>query len=130
MKEQRGVLVSMGDVIRFQQPRDPHRAGHSIQHHPEDEPYLTGEVALRTARAPHQPRARASVPVVADVDDGQKEPRRASLHTTARRLDRNPLETRDLSARRLDPGRLLLVTGLALLVMLLGFMALSWLGSW
>jgi hypothetical protein len=99
MREQKGVPVYMGEVIRFDQQR--------------------------------QLRPRSSIPVVADADYGVEELRRARSYTTARRLDRNPLETRDLSARRrFDAGRFLIITGLALLVMLLGFMALSWLGAW
>lgn len=128
MKEQHGVPVSARDVIRFDQPRprDLHRAGHSIQHHPEDEPYLTGEMPLRASRSQQQPR----LPVLDETDYSTEEPRRARGHSTARRLDRNPLETRVLPRRRLEAGRFLIITGLALFVMLLGFMALSWLGSW
>lgn len=145
MKEQKGVPLFTGEVIRFDQPgpattthsgrqapasrsRDIPRAGHSIHHHPEDEPYLTDEVPLRAARSQHQQRPRPSM--LADTDYEQEEPRRAWSHTTARRLDRNPLETRVLPRRRFDTGGLLIITGLALLVMLLGFMALSWLGAW
>jgi hypothetical protein len=145
MKEQQAVSLFAGDVIRFNQPRatttapsgkqvpisrprDIPRAGHSIHHHPEDEPFLTGEVSLRAAGSQGQQRPRP--PVLADADYGEEEPRRTRSHTTARRLDRNPLETRVLPRRRFDAGRLLIITGLALLVMLLGFMALSWLGTW
>jgi hypothetical protein len=145
MKEQQSVPLFTGDVIRFDQPRatttapsgrqalvsrprDVPRAGHSIHHHLEDEPYLTREMPLRAARSQGQLRPRP--PVLADADYGEEEPRRTRSHTTARRLDRSPPETRDLSARRFDAGRLLIIVGLALLVMLLGFMALSWLGSW
>jgi len=67
---------------------------------------------------------------LADADYGG-EPRRERSHTTtARRLDRNPLETRQLPDRRLGAGWLLIVVGIALLIMLLGWLALSWLGSW
>jgi hypothetical protein len=124
MKEQRGVPAYTGEVIRFDQPssRDIHRAGHSIQHHPEDEPYLTGEMPRRATRSQRPP-------ALADADYATEEPRRARGHSTARRLDRNPLETRVLP-RRFDAGRFLVIVGLALLVMLLGFLALSWLGTW
>lgn len=145
MKEQHGVPLFTGDVIRFDhsrasttaqqgQPasnRSPTplasipRAGHSLHHHPEDTPYLTGAVPPRAARY-----QRPYPPVLADADDGG-EPRRERSHTTtARRLDRNPLETRQLPARRFDAGRLLVVVGVALFIMLLGWLALSWLGSW
>lgn len=142
MNEQKGIPLSTADVIRFDQPRQSggsstsnryrvpagsiHRAGHSIHHHPEDVPYQTDDFTLKATRPQRQPRS----PMFADADYGEEEPRRAYSHTTARRLDRNPLETRVLPRRQVNSGRVLIVVGLSLLVMLLGFMALSWLGNW
>lgn len=132
MKEQHGVPVSTRDVIRFDQPRqrDIHRAGHSIHHHPEDEPYMTGEMPQRRASRSQESPQRTRPPVLADTDYDAEAPRRTRGHSTARRLDRNPLETRVLPPRRARTGRFLIITGLALLVMLLGFVALNGLGSW
>ncbi|MGH2495091.1 MAG: hypothetical protein ACRDIV_10350 [Ktedonobacteraceae bacterium] len=139
MKEQKGVPLSTGGVIRFDQPggsstsdryRVPagsiHRAGHSINHHPEDVPYSTDDFTPQIARSQRQPRPA----VFADADYGDDTPRRTQSHTTARRLDRHPLETRVLPRRQVRSGRVLIVVGLSLLVMLMGFMALSWLGNW
>jgi hypothetical protein len=143
MNEQKGVPLFTGDVIRFDQTRQPgasstsnryrapagsiHRAGHSIHHHPEDVPYLTDDFTPPVARSQRQQQQHP--PVFADADYGEA-PRRARSHTTARRLDQNPLETRVLPRRQSNTGRLLIIVGLSLLVMLLGFMALSWLGNW
>ncbi len=142
MNEQKGVPLYTGDVIRFDQTRQVggsststryrapagsiHRAGHSIHHHPEDVPYLTDDFTPPVARSQRSPRP----PVCDDADYGIDAPGRARSHTTARRLDRNPLETRVLPRRHRDTGRLLIVVGLSMLVMLPGFMALSWLGNW
>jgi hypothetical protein len=148
MKEQKGVPLYTEDVIRFDQPRaattaqhgvssTPNRsrtppasiprAGHSINHHPEDTPYLTNDFISQSAH--HQRQQRLRAPVFADADYGEDEPKPRS-YTTTRRLDHNPLETRKLPARRFDAGRLLVVVGIALLIMLLGWLALSWLGNW
>jgi hypothetical protein len=67
---------------------------------------------------------------MADADYGEEVRSEWPRTTTARRLDRNPLETRQLRNRRFDAGRLLIVVGVALLIMLLGWLALSWLGTW
>jgi hypothetical protein len=146
MKEQHGVPLYVEDVNRFDQPRATttaqqggpstsnryrvppgsiHRAGHSIQQHPEDVLFLTDAVPLHAARQRQRPRSD----VFDDADYGG-EPGRARSHTTVRRLDHNPLETRDLSARRFTASRLLIIIGVGLMIMLLGFMALSWLGNW
>ncbi len=129
MKEQKGVPLSTGGVIRFDQPggsstsdryRVPagsiHRAGHSINHHPEDVPYSTDDFTPQIARSQRQPRPA----VFADADYGDDTPRRTQSHTTARRLDRHPLETRVLPRRQVRSGRVLIVVGLSLRVMLLG----------
>lgn len=84
---------------------------------------------MRSPRKRRDPTQRPRLPVFADADYGD-EPRRTRPHTTARRLDQNPLETRVLPRRQFNAGRLLTVVGLAMLVMLLGFMALSWPGTW
>ena len=146
MKEQHGVPMFTGDVIRFDNsctastaqfggpstsnrsrtpPTSIPRAGHSLHHHPEDAPYLTGAVPPRAARY-----QRPYSPMLADADYADESRRERTPTTTARRLDRNPLETRQLPTRRFDAGRLLIVVGVALLIMLLGWLALSWLGSW
>lgn len=144
MNEQHGVLLYTEDVIRFDQPRTTaqqggpstsnryrvppgsiHRAGHSIQHHPEDVPFLTDAVPPHAARQRQRPRSD----VLDDADYGG-EPGRARSRTTVRRLDHNPLETRKLPARRFTASRLLIIIGVGLMIMLLGFMALSWLGNW
>jgi hypothetical protein len=143
MKEQHGVPLFTGDVIHFDHSRTATtaqsggpstsnryrtpaasipRAGHSLQHHPEDAPYLTGDVPPRAAR--YHP------PVMADADYGEEARSGRPRTSTARRLDRNPLETRQLPDRRFDAGHLLIVVGVALLIMLLGWLALSWLGTW
>lgn len=122
MKEQKGVPLFTGDVIRFDQPdgsspsnryRVPvagfHRAGHSVNHHPEDAPYLTDESTSQGTHSQRQPRYPS--PVFAGADYGADLPRRASSHTTARRLDRHPLETRVLPRRQFHSGRLLIVGG-------------------
>ncbi len=145
MKEQKGVPLYTEDVIRFDQPRATttaqsggqptsygyrtppgsiHRAGHSINHHPEDAPHLTDAVSSQAAQY-----RRSRLPVFDDADYGDA-PRRAHSHTTTRRLDQNPLETRVLPARRFASGRLLTIIGVGMMVMLLGFMALSWVGNW
>jgi hypothetical protein len=140
MNEQHGVPLFTADVIRFDQTRQQggsstsdryrtpagsiHRAGHSINHHPEDVSYLTDDFTPQTARS-----QRPRLPVFADADYGEA-PRRAHSHTTARRLDQNPLETRKLPDRRFTASRLLIVVGVGIMIMLLGFMALSWLGNW
>jgi hypothetical protein len=146
MKEQHGVPLFTGDIIRFDHsravtsaqpgglstsnrsrtpPTTIPRAGHSLHHHPEDAPYLTDAVPPRAARS-----QRPHPPVLADADHTDEPRRERSPTTTARRLDRNPLETRQLPDRRFGAGRLLAVVGVALLIMLLGWLALSWLGSW
>lgn len=88
---------------------------------------MTDDVPSQTAR--HQRQQRPCPPEFDDADYGY-ESRSARSRTTARRLDQNPLETRKLPDRRFDAGRLLMVVGIALLIMLLGWMALSWLSTW
>lgn len=122
MKEQHGVPLFVRDTIRFDRPgtataeqqgqypsnryRTPpgsiHRAGHSLNHHPEDVPYTTDDATPQAAR---QQRQRPHPQVFADADYGDEPTARS--YTTARRLDRNPLETRKLPDRRFDAGRLL-----------------------
>jgi hypothetical protein len=119
MKEQQGVPLFPGEAIRFNQPRAATTTAPSGR----QAPASRSRDILRATRSQRPP-------VFADADYGEEESRHARSPTTVRRLDRNPLETRVLPRRRFDAGRWLIVTGLALLVMLLGFMALSWLGAW
>jgi len=88
-------------------------------------------------------RAQSRQPFVADEDDNPGVWEEARPHTSARRYDLpqrqsgktttwlSPKPTRKMStSRHANRGRLLVILGSALLFMLFGFMALSWLGSW
>jgi hypothetical protein len=95
-------------------PANPHRAGHYAGLHPEDQPYMSGQIALS-----RHPRS------CYEEEEAMDEPQRP--HTTALRY--RPLETRKLPQRRFHLHWSLLF-GVAMFVMLLGWVLLSALGSW
>jgi hypothetical protein len=92
-------------------------------------------IKLRTNRQTEDQRRRPDQIDEEEIDDAWTRPK---PHTSAVRYDRSrsnqttmlPERTRVLPQRRFDAGRFVTIIGLCMIVMLLGFMALSWLGSW
>ncbi len=106
-------------------PANPHRVGHSAGLHPEDAPEWTGEVMPRqTSR-----RLRYSVEYTPEeleaITMQDVEPKRQ--RTSALRY--RPLETINLQKRPVGLHWLVFL-GLALLIMILGWIGLSTVGNW
>lgn len=109
-------------------PASPHRAGYHAGTHPEDAPYTSTEF---------QQRPRQTVNYEEEVEEYDDAPQRQ--HTSARRYTtpsgrttrvvNEPLLTRRLPSRRLS-GRLLLCSGVLLVIMIAGWFSLSALVSW
>jgi hypothetical protein len=106
-------------------PANRHRVGHSAGLHPEDALEWTGEVMPRQASR----RLRYPVgytPEELEVTKTQDvEPKRQ--RTSALRY--RPLETINLQKQRVRPHWLVFL-GLALIIMILGWIGLSTLGNW
>jgi hypothetical protein len=90
------------------------------------------EESTRTCQQSH----KSYVP---DDDENEAAWKQPKQHTSAVRLDRpprretthlEPAYTKKMPYRRPFMGRLLVILGLGMMVMLLGWMALSWLGAW
>ncbi len=100
------------------QPANPHRAGHYAGLHPEDAPNWTGEVISRQ-------RPRSIAGYAPDELEEEVHPR-----TRTSTLRYRPVETRKLEQPRRLRFHWLVFLGLALFVMILGWLSLSALGSW
>jgi len=100
------------------QPANPHRVGHYAGLHPEDAPNWTGEVV---------PRQRPMHIAEYAPEELEKE-ERPRAQTSALRY--RPVETRKLEQPRRPRFHWLVFVGLALFVMILGWLSLSALGSW
>ncbi|MGH2495967.1 MAG: hypothetical protein ACRDIV_14840 [Ktedonobacteraceae bacterium] len=109
----------------------PHRAGHSINHHPEDEPYLTDQ----RNRSSHNPLA------LADDLDYPGEPTRMPTsavryvdregHTVLQRGNRQlVLHDEPPPRHRRRRPHWLVISGVSMMLMLVLWAGLSWLTSW